>query len=168
MTQFAPETYPHSLWWYSYHFQLIRLKTVSGEFWRLFQARVPQQLAKLKIGPLRLDFAPETYRHSLGWNSYHFSSVRSKNVSLDFWQRFGFGHHRSRKCWKRGPRWLGLAPETYKHLFGVHFLLFPISTAKQCFGPIFTTFRGQGTTRAGPENAQLITGPGWPDFATET
>jgi len=103
MTQFAPKTYPHSLWCSSYRFQSVQLKTISTEFWRLFQARVPQQLAKLKIGHERLDFAPETYRHTLGCNSYHFSSVRSKNVLVEFWRLFGSRHHRSRKTSKHAP-----------------------------------------------------------------
>jgi len=34
-------------------------------------------------------------------------------------------------------------------LFGMKFLLFPISTAKQGFGRILTTFPGPGTTGAG-------------------
>jgi len=50
----------------------------------------------------------------------------------------------------------------------MQFLLFPISMAKQCFGPILTTFPERGTTRACAEKAKLITGPGWPDFALET
>jgi len=33
MTQFAPETYPHSLWWYPYRFQSVQLKNVSAIFW---------------------------------------------------------------------------------------------------------------------------------------
>jgi len=101
MTQFAPETYPHNLWWYSYGFESVQLKNVSAEFWRLLEARVPQQLEKLKIGLGRLDFAPETYRHCLGCNSYRFTWVRSKNVSVELWQLFGFGDHRSNKSWKQ-------------------------------------------------------------------
>jgi len=45
-------------------------------------------------------------------------------------------------------------------LFWVQFLSFPMSTAKQCFGPILTTFPGPGTTSTCPEKAKLITGPG--------
>ena len=59
---------------------------------------------------------------------------------------------------KTRPRWLGLPAETYLHFFGVQFLSFPMSTAKQYFS----------TTRACPEKAKLITGPGWPSVAPET
>jgi len=69
---------------------------------------------------------------------------------------------------KTGPIWLDLLAETYLHFFGVHFLSFPMSTAKQCFGLILTTFPGLGTTRAAPQKAKLITRPEWPGFAPET
>jgi len=36
MTQFVPETYPHSLWCSSYVFYSVQLKKISAEFWRLF------------------------------------------------------------------------------------------------------------------------------------
>jgi len=45
-------------------------------------------------------------------------------------------------------------------LFGVQFLSFSISTTKQCFGPVLTTFPGPGTTGTGPEQAKLIIGFG--------
>jgi len=95
------------------------LKNDSAEFWRLFKALVPQQLAKLKIGSGRLDFAPETYRHSLGCNSCRFSSIRLNIVSIQFWKLFGAKVTTSAGPEKAklitGPRWPSFAHETYPH-----------------------------------------------------
>jgi len=49
-----------------------------------------------------IGFAPETYPHFLESNSYIFPSVRSKNVSVEFWRLFKSGHHWSMKSWKLG------------------------------------------------------------------
>jgi len=125
-------------------------------------------LAKLKIWSRRPNFAPETYRHSLGCNFYHFTSVRSKNVSVEFWRLFRSGHHWSRKSWKQAPDDSVYLPKHTHTFFGVQILSFPMSTAKLRFGTILTTFPGPGTTGAGPERAKLITGPGWPSFAPKT
>jgi len=168
MTQFAPETYPHNLWWYSQRFQSVQLKNVSAECGRLFQARVPQQLAKLKIWPGRLDFAPETCRHSFGVQFLSFLVSTVKNCFSRVLMTFQVRAPLEEEKLKTGPIWLDLLAETYLHFFGVQFLSFHMSTAKQCFGSILMTFPGLGTTRAGPQKAKLIIGPEWPGFAPET
>jgi len=49
-------------------------------------------------------------------------------------------------------------------LFGVQFLLFPVSTVDKCFGWDLTTFR----VRAPPEQEKLKTEPLWLGLALET
>jgi len=86
-----------------HRFPSVRLKNYSVRFWRLFRASVPPEQEKLKMGPIWLDLAAETYPHFLGCNSYRSPSVRLTNVSVQFWGLFRSGHRRSRKSWKRGP-----------------------------------------------------------------
>jgi len=66
------------------------------------------------------------------------------------------------------PQIIDLPPETYSYFLCVQFLSFSISTTKQSFSPILTTFLSPGTTTACPEKAKLITGPGWPGFKPKT
>jgi len=44
--------------------------------------------ANLKIGSELIGFAPETYPHCFGCNSYCFSSVWRKDILVDFWRHF--------------------------------------------------------------------------------
>ena len=53
-------------------------------------------------------------------------------------------------------------------MFGVQFLLFPVSTAEKCFSRILMTFPGPDTTGTGMEQAKLKTGLEWLHFAPET
>jgi len=55
---------------------------------------------KVKNLARRTRFCTRNIPTLLGCNSYHFSSVRSKNVSVEFWLLFGSGHHWSKKSWK--------------------------------------------------------------------
>jgi len=112
---FAPETYRDGLWCNSYRFLSVRLKNVSVIFWRLFQARVPLQQAKVEIGLGWLRFAPVTYPHYFGNNFYRFPSVWLKNVSVEFWRLLRTWVSPQQAKLKIGPIWLGLALEIHPH-----------------------------------------------------
>jgi len=168
MTQFAPETYPQNLWWY-YHivFSQYSWKMCRSNFDDFSRPGYHSRWQSWKSEPEDSILHPK-HTDTLGTQflSFLVSTVEKcfSRVLTTFWVLAPLEQEKL----KTGLIWLGLPPETYQQFFGLQFLSFPMSTARECFGLISTTFPGQGTTRAGPKKAKLITGPGWPGFAPET
>jgi len=80
-------TYPQCLEFSSYCLLSVQLKNISAKFWRLFLSPNPLEQEKLKTGQIT-HFCTQKLPTFLGCSSYCFSSIRLKNVSIEFWWVF--------------------------------------------------------------------------------
>ena len=102
--------------------------------------------AKLKIGPRWLCFASETYPQCLGCISYHFPSVRPKNILIKFWRLFWALKAPEQQKMKIRHRWLGFTSETYPHCLGA-VLIVSSQYGWKMFQSNFDNFSGIGLHR---------------------
>ena len=134
------KTYTHCLGCSSYHLLLVLLKTVWVEFWRLFRARVPLEQVMLKTEPGWLNFAPETYPHSLWCSWYHFQSIVENCFGRILTTFPGSGTTRAGKVENEAQK-TQFCTRNILTIFRVQFLLFLVSTVEKCFGLVLTTFQ---------------------------
>jgi len=119
---------------------------------------------KLKTGPRWLGWAPKTYPHFLGYNSYRFSSVGEKNVSVEFWRVFRDWAPTAQPKLKVEPWWLCFATQTSPHNLWCRLYSFPSVLLKNNsveFSQLFEPRYHRG-------GKKLKTRQLWHSFAPET
>jgi len=120
--------------------------------------RACSKQAKFIVGPGLPGFAPKTYPHCFGCNSYRLPSVRLKMFGSNFDDFFGPVPHQSMQKLKIRPSWLGFSPETYPHSLWFSSYRFPLIQLKNVSVEFWRLFRA----------AKLKIGPRWLGFAPET
>jgi len=147
-TRFAPETYPHNLWWYSYRFQSVQLTNVSAEFWRLFHGTTIVGQVENLVRKTRFCTRNIPTLFGVQFLSFHVSTVEKcfgrVLTTFPVWAPL------EQEKLKTGPRWLGLPPETYPHFFWGANLIVSHEYGQTTFWNNFDHFSGPRYNRSRP------------------
>ena len=164
---FQPEKYPHCLGAFLIDFSHYGWKIYRSNYDDIsgpghYQSR--PRAGKFKNRTWMTYFGLEIYRQSVGCNSYNFSSVRLKNISVKFWQLFQARTPLEQVNLKIGRRWLDFALEIYAHCLIYSSYRFPSIRLSNVLVKFWRLFRA----RKPPEQVKLEIGSEWLDFAPKT